>query len=242
MSMMAGKSFAIGEGGMLVTDDPAVYERGIAFGFYERTGVATEWSDRGGALSDPELARYAGIPLGSYKHRLNQTCAAMGLVQLKHYPARIAEIQRALNRFWDLLEDVPGIVAHRPPSGSGSTMGGWYPGKGLYRAEELGGIPVARFCEAVAAEGVPGVRPGGNRPLHLHPYFHSADVFRMGQPTALAFGQRDVRQGPGSLPVTESMAERMLYVPWFKHDWPDLIEPIAAGIRKVAEHADQLAQ
>ena len=49
----------------------------------------------------------------------------MGRVQLKHYDRRMAEIDRAMNRFWDLLEDTPGVRAHRPPAGSGSTMGGW---------------------------------------------------------------------------------------------------------------------
>ena len=39
---MAGKSFAIGEGGMLVTDDREIYERAIAFGHYERFGQNIE--------------------------------------------------------------------------------------------------------------------------------------------------------------------------------------------------------
>lgn len=34
MSMMTGKSFAIGEAGMLVTDDREIYERAIAWGHY----------------------------------------------------------------------------------------------------------------------------------------------------------------------------------------------------------------
>ena len=52
---------------------------------------------------------------------------------------------RCLYRFWDLLEGVPGIHAHRPPKGSGSTMGGWYAARGLYRAEELGGLPIEKL-------------------------------------------------------------------------------------------------
>jgi len=160
-------------------------------------------------------------------------------VQLKHYPRRIAEIQSAMNRFWDLLDGVPGIRAHRPPQDSGSTMGGWYASRGLYRADELGGLPCARFAEAVRAEGF-DCHPGANTPLHLHPVFHDADIFRQGQPTMVAFGQRDVRQGPGTLPVSESITEIAFGVPWFKHDRPESIERYAAAYRKVAEHADQL--
>jgi len=240
MSMMAGKSFAIGEGGMLITDDQTYFERCIAYGHYERTGIRTEWADEAGDISLEELNPFRGVPLGGYKHRLNQTCAAMGRVQLRHYDDRMAEIQQAMNRFWDLLEGVPGIRAHRPSRDSGSTMGGWYAAKGLYRGDELGGVSCDAYCRAVAAEGVRDCSAGANFPLHNHPLFHSADLFRMGKPTAISFGQRDVRQGAGSLPVSERIREIAFSIPWFKKDLPEHIEMYAAAYRKVAENADQL--
>lgn len=234
MSIMAGKSLACGEGGLLVTDDRAVYERCIAYGFYERTDQgASCWAGGAPGITDPELQRFAGLPIGGYKHRINQTCSAMARVQLKHYPERMAEIQRSMNFFWDLLEDVPGTRAHRPTRESGSTMGGWYSPLGLYREEELG-VSCAQFCEAVNAEGTP-TSPGGNAALHLHPVFHEADLFRQGRPTMVAFGQRDVRQGPGSLPVSESIRDITFHVPWFKRYRPEIIEQYAAPFRKVAE-------
>ena len=55
LSMMAGKSFAIGEAGMLCTNDRQIYERAIAFAHYQRHGTA---------LTLPELRRFAGLPLG----------------------------------------------------------------------------------------------------------------------------------------------------------------------------------
>jgi len=240
MSLMSGKSFAIGEAGIIVTNDRDLYERCIAYGHYERTGVATNFNPADPQVTRQDLKLYAGIAMGGQKHRMNQTCAAMGRVQLRHYDERIAEIQRAMNRFWDLLEGVPGIRAHRPPKDSGSTMAGWYAARGLYRSEELGGLSCARFCEAVRAEGVWAVHPGANRPLHLHPLFHTADLFNMGKPTVVAFGQRDVRQGPGSLPVSESIEEIAYGIPWFKKDRPAVIEQHAAALRKVAEHADEI--
>jgi len=240
MSMMSGKSFAIGEAGMLVTNDRTIYERCISYGMYERTGAPSRWNAPDAQITLDELKPYVGVPLGGFKHRINQTCAAMGRVQLKHYPQRIRVIQDAMNRFWDLLEGVPGIRAHRPAAGSGSTMGGWYSARGLYRAGELGGLPCARFCEAVRAEGVGVCAPGANFPLHLHAVFHTADIFRQGRPTMIAFGQRDVRQGPGTLPVSERIAEIAFGVPWFKHDRPEAIAAFATAYRKVAENADAL--
>ena len=240
MSMMSGKSFPIGEAGMMVTDDLKLYERCVAYGHYERTGAPSMYNPTERCISDEELYRYRGAPLGGYKHRMNQTCAAMGRVQLKYYDERMAEIQRAMNRFWDLLEGVPGLKAHRPAKDSGSTMAGWYAARGLYRAEELGGLPCEKFCEAVRAEGVTACSPGANRPLHLHPIFHDADIFNMGKPTMISFGQRDVRQGPGSLDVTERIPELVYTVPWFKQYGEDAIQECAAAYRKVAEHADEL--
>ena len=118
-------------------------------------------------------------------------------------------------------------------------MGCWYAATGLYRAEELGGLPIEKFCEAVCKEGL-WTGPGGNAPLHVHPYFHTADIFHQGKPTMIAFGQRDVRQGPGTLPVSESIRKICFGIPWFKHDRPDAIKQFATAYRKVAEHADAL--
>lgn len=223
-SMMTYKSFPIGEAGMLCTNDREIYERAMAFGHYERT-----WS----GLTIPELKASAGVPLGGQKGRMNQWCSAMGRVQLRHFPERMHAIQAGMNRFWDLLEETPGVRAHRTPKGSGSTMGGWYNPLGHYVPEELGGLPVEKFVAAVAAEGCDPAR-GANAPLHLHPVFNSVDVYGDGKPTRVAFADRDLRQLVGSLPVSESLAGRVFGVPWFKHDWPDTIEHYADAYRKVA--------
>jgi dTDP-4-amino-4,6-dideoxygalactose transaminase len=234
MSLMAGKSFALGEGGMILTSDRSLYERCAAYGHYERTGAPSRFNPKDNQITDPALQKYSGIALGAVKHRMNQTVSAMGRVQLKYYPARIAEIQKALNRFWDGLRDVPGIRPHRVDLAEGSTMGGWYYPHGLYRPEELGGLSCEKFCEAVRTEGFLGCLPGANKPLHIHPFFHEADIFGQGRPTSLAFGQRDVRQGRGSLPVAERIDEICFTIPWFKHDDAEEIARYVEAFRRAA--------
>jgi perosamine synthetase len=229
ISMMASKSFAIGEGGMLVTSDTEIHERAIAFGHYARHP----------SMTIPELKNLAGLPLGAIKGRLNQTCSALGRVQLKNYPAQVAEIQQALNYFWDLLEGTPGIRAHRTAKESGCTMGGWYNPVGCYFPEELGGLPVEKFVEAVIAEGgLCGRSP--NAPLHLHPVLNEADIYGDGKPTRIAFSDRDLRQPAGSLPVAERILKRTFGIPYFKRYIPELIEQYAIAFRKVAMQADKL--
>ena len=229
-SIMSGKSLACGEGGVLITANAELYERAVAFGHYERTRE----------LEHPELSPFAGMPLGGYKYRMHQLSSAVGRVQLAHYRERVEEIQQAMNYFWDLLEGVPGIRAHRPARDSGSTMGGWYSAHGLYVPEELNGLPVARFCAALQAEGV-SASPGASILMHTHPVLNDADVYGHGKPTRIAHSDRDLRQPLGSLPVTESLPERCYGIPWFKHDRSEIIEEYAGAFRKVAENANELA-
>ena len=119
-------------------------------------------------------------------------------------------------------------------------MGGWYAARGIYKPEELGGLSVTRFCEAVRAEGVYQCHPGANNPLHLHPVFNSCDIYGHGRPTRIAHSERDMRQPPGSLPISEGIGKRLYSVPWFKHLRPQIIDEHAAAFRKVAEHHSEL--
>ncbi len=230
-SLMSFKSLAIGEAGILTTNDPEIHDRALAFGLYERYDA--------GAIQTEALKPFVGLPLGGYKYRMHQMSAAMGRVQLKYYDARMAEIDRSMNLFWDLLEGVPGIKPLRPPKNSGSTMGGWYAARGFYNKEELGGLSLRRFTEAVKAEG--GIcTPGCNAPLHLHALLNTCDVYGHGKPTRIANSDRDLRQPRGSLPVTEQAGNRVYAIPWFKHYRPNYIKQQANAYKKVVRHYKEL--
>ena len=226
MSMMSGKSLAIGEAGMLTTNNLEIYERAIALGHYERFNAA---------IVTPALKPYVNLPLGGYKYRMHQLSSAVGRVQLAHYDARAAEIRQGMNYFWDLLQGVPGLKAHRVDETAGSTMGGWYAPHGLYRSEELGGLSVTRFAEAVRAEGFAGCAPGCNQALHTHGLFRTCDVYQDGKPSRIAHSVRDVRDLDASLAISEKIGAMIYAIPWFKHFKPDLIAEYAGAYRKVAE-------
>ncbi|NLM77575.1 MAG: DegT/DnrJ/EryC1/StrS family aminotransferase [Ruminococcaceae bacterium] len=229
MSLMIGKSFATGEMGVLVTNDKEKYDRALAYSHYERNNAKY--------ISTENLQKYANMPLGGMKGRVNQMCSAMGRVQLKYYDERCAEIRKAMNYFWDLLADVPGIQAHRVNEAEGSNMAGWYAAHGIYKRDELGGLPLSVFNEAIKAEGY-NQSIGGNLPLHTHPVFQDYNGYNTEKPTRIAFTDRDVRLLDHDLPVTEAL--EMYSVPWFKHYKPEYIEQYAAAFRKVALQADQL--
>jgi len=229
-SLMSGKAFSVGEGGILLTNDREIYEGAIIFGHYERHSEE---------ITIDCLKRGAGLPWGGYKYRMHQLSSAVGIVQLKKFPNEMAEIDKAMDYFWELLEGTPGIKAHRPAKGSGTTQGGWYNPIGLYNPEELESLSVSRFCEAVTAEGFSTV-PGCNKALHLHPVFNNIDVYNQGKPTRVANVSSDIRQSAGGLPVSEGIQERVFCIPWFKHYRPKIIGEHAAAFRKVAENYKEL--
>jgi len=227
MSLMSGKSFAIGEGGILVTDDLEIYERAIAFGHYERFNQEIQTED---------LQPFTGQPMGGYKYRMHQLSSAVGRVQLKYYDARIAEIRRAFNYFWDLLEGTPGLQAHRVDESGGSNMGGWYAAHGIYKSEELGGLSITRFVQAVRAEGFAEMEIGVNRPLHVHRMYNTCDIYGTDRPTRIANSDRDLRQPLGTLPISEEICRKTYSIPWFKHFYPQQIEEYARAFRKVVDN------
>lgn len=233
MSLMSGKSFAAGELGILVTDDRRLYERAMAFGHYERN------NERYITESD-DLKPYYHIALGGMKGRANQLCAALARVQLKYYDERCAEIRKSMNYFWDLLEGLPGIRAIRVDESTGSDMAGWYCPHGAYHPEELGGLSVRKFCEAVRAEGYDTCWEGGNFCLHTHPFFKTFDLTHCGKPSRIEYNSRDVREDDGKCSPSETVY--CFSVPWFKKFNKEYIEAYAAAFRKVIENHTQLLE
>ena len=238
-SMMTGKSFAIGEAGVICTNNRSLYERCISYGHYERTGVANNFNSSECFITDPELLHFAGIPIGGRKDRMNQWCSALGLVQLKYFGERIQKIEEAMQYLGDCLDAIPGLRCHRPAKDSGSTKGAWYCSTCHYNPEELDGLPLNRFLAAVQAENSI-VRNITNYPLHLHPVFNEADVFNQGKPTAIAFGQRDVRQGKGALPVAEAAPERTFIYPRFTILDKPFINRFVDSLEKVIKNRSEL--
>jgi len=206
LSLMTGKSLAAGEAGILVTDERRLYERALSLGHYERFDATIE---------SPDLKPWAGC-----RWRV-QVPDAPDVERDR--PGAAEALRRTHGRdpgrdepFLGPARGTPGIATHRPPKGSGSTMGGWYAARGLYRPEELGGLSVTRFCEALRAEGVAEAAPGANRPLHLHPCSTTWT-----STATEAHAHRAQRPGPAPAarePAGDRAASgRIMSIPWFKH-------------------------
>ena len=233
MSLMSTKSFACGELGVLVTSDRKVYERAMAFGHYERNNAnyIKECDD---------LKDYFHIALGGAKGRANQVSTAIARDQLKHYDERSAEIRRAMNYFWDQLADLPGIKPLRVDESEGSNMAGWYEPHCAYYPEQLHGLSVKRFAEAVRAEIGGFCNEGGNFCLHTHPFFKTFDMTHKGTPSRIAFNDHDVRTDDKL--CDPSLKKYCFSAPRFNYMDKEIIDLFAKGYRKVIENHMQLLE
>ncbi len=230
-SLMSVKSFAIGEGGIFLTDDKYAYERAILYGHYLRHNE----------IEFEDLKKQTGMPPGAHKNRLSQLHAAIGLVQLKNYPGQMKEISEAMNYFCDQLEGTPGIHPIRPEANSGSTKGGWYYPLFKYKPEELGGLSLTRFARAINADGS-FCSPGASAPLHLHPVLTEVDIYGHGKPTRIANYKGDNPEAllNQKLPVAESINPFAFEVPWFKKFWKEEIDKHVAVYKKVVANYETL--
>ena len=231
-SMMSGKSFSVGEGGMLYTNSKAVYEKALTFGHYERIGD----------IEDLKLPEGAGkLPWGGCKHRINQIASAMGLCQLKKYESEISEIDQAMKYFWNGVKDIPGLRMHYPEKWPASTKAGWYAAKMFYDSDAFGGLSLTRFAEALRAEGVREAGGGCNAPLHLSTLFSKVDIYGgLGRPTANLFDPSDAAAQTGSLPVSEAANDRVISVPPFRRFMKEEIDRYIEAYRKVAANCREL--
>ena len=231
MSLMSGKSFACGELGVAVTDDRVCYERLLAFLHYERNEESL--------ITDPALLPFLHLPLSGLKGRANQICTAIGRVQLKYYDARIREVRRANNYFFDGIEGLPGIRCHRVDESTGSDMAGWYIPCVVYHPEELGGLSPETVVRALTAEtGFPFHLLGGSFPLHTHPLFQTYDAWGLGRSSRVAFADRDVRELDKDLKRSEHIV--VIETPYFKKLIPEAIDRYISAFRKVFSQWEQL--
>lgn len=231
ISLMSGKSFAIGEGGMMITNDPEIYRRAIRFGHYDR--IKEVYSPE--EYKDTNL-----LPFGGVKFRMHQVSAAIGLEQLKKYEAEIAEIDAAMKYFWNGIKDIKGFRMIYPED-PGSDKAGWYASRFGYDPEVFDGIDNITFATALDKEA-PGLALSCNFPLHLSSLFYDVDVYGHGMPTAARYlpPGTDLRKLTGELPVSMKINQRILGEPAFKKFMPEWVDRYIEAVHKVAENYKEL--
>jgi dTDP-4-amino-4,6-dideoxygalactose transaminase len=141
-----------------------------------------------------------------------------------------------LDYLTERLRDVPGVIP--PVTRPHVTRGGYYGYKPVYEQEQLDGLPIAMFIEALQAEGVRVKRPD-SRPLHLLPLFQAGTdkLYHHGYPWECAEAKRNVVYQQGDMPIAERMFDKLLSLPTFTDPAKELIDQYIVAFQKVAANA-----
>jgi dTDP-4-amino-4,6-dideoxygalactose transaminase len=229
-SLQASKAMMGVEAGVVTTNDPELHDRMVVLGHYgriQRHLVGETYRD----LHE--------IGLG-VKYRANPLAMAMARVQLRRLP-ELNERRRATFAFFDrALGEIPGI---RPvETYPGAIRGGLLQYTATYDASVVG-APLGAFLKALIAEGVttqPTITPLGYGKMHLEPLFNDFPLDGLGGPWGVPGFITRHPHAPGSLPVSESVAGRVFWLPAFADPEPGLLEQYVEAVRKVIANAHRL--
>ena len=142
---IGGKPVPGGEAGLCITENRDMFERMLLFGQLNRAGLMED-------LTNPEYRAFAPTNLG-LKFRAHPFALGIGLIMMESLDERNAKRFAYRQKIYDGLAGVPGVKALK--SYAKAKPAGFYGGMHMmYHPEELGGLKVERFIEAMQAEGV----------------------------------------------------------------------------------------
>jgi perosamine synthetase len=156
-SFHAVKNLATGDGGMITTDDEALYRRaqrlrwlGIDKSTWDRSGIEQRywWEYR--------------IEEVGYKYHLNDIAAALGLVQLEKLDSMQETRHRLVRQYLEELAGVPGIEL--PPYDPDSS---WH--LFVVRVQQRNDLALHLRDRGIST----GVH---YKPIHLYPLYHTYDL------------------------------------------------------------------
>ena len=200
-SFYANKTITTGEGGMLVTRDPALAARAQVMRLH---GMSRDAFDRFTA-SVPSWS-YEVIAPG-FKYNLTDIAAALGLHQLKKAHAFQQRRAQIAAQYDAALAGLPLITPPRPAAGQ---VHAWH----LYalRLAERAGVERNTFIERLFAQGI-----GASVhyiPLHLHPYWRE----RYALDAAM-------------FPASQHAYERLVSLPLYTRMTDADVQRVAAAVR-----------
>ncbi len=166
ISFQASKNITAGEGGMMLTNDPAIGE------------LARSLSNCGRQADGLWYAHYV---LGG-NYRLSEFQGAVLRVQLQRYPEYLAKRQANAAHLEAGLAEVEGISTMRPDARV--TANAYHIFFMRYDADAFGGLSRDRFLKALQAEGIQGVHGGYSLPVYRQPVMQAKNF---GLPTPPLF-------------------------------------------------------
>jgi perosamine synthetase len=226
-----GKPVAGGEAGIVATNDRELYERALIYCHLHRTGAVEE-------LTNPVYSELDAQLLG-WKWRAHPLAMAIGLISLGNLPYRLEHFSTNRESLFRRIEGLPGIrpVTNYPKAKGVELYGGI---KFLYAEEELGGLSVDRFVEAMRAEGAPIGGPGLGHIEHLRAIYTKDMPGLWGKGHVGPANIPLPRYKEGDFPISEGIRRKVLSYPGHIEAADGFIEQFASAFRKVVIQHDKL--
>jgi len=231
-SMQGSKAVSAGEGGVMATDDVDVFERACLLGQVNRV-----------AGVDLVTGKYTHLqPLGlGIKFRAHPMAIGIAGVQMRKLDALNERRRAYVEAVEEGICDISGLASVRVYDGA--QRGGYYGFPIRHDPDEMAGLSTKAFVDALNEEGL-------KAQLCPYPLLHDLPLFRDG------FDIFTRGRGPlctpemggdypgyerGDFPVAEKVAERLVFLPMLSDPVEDAPARVVAAIRKVADHAGDLA-
>jgi 8-amino-3,8-dideoxy-alpha-D-manno-octulosonate transaminase len=210
------KTITAGEGGVVVTSDPALFERAVRF--HDVGNIMRphqEW------LGQTRQSTFVGA-----NYRMNEFTGGVMLVQLRKLDRMIDAARSHAARIYEGLRDLPGIRFRKRPDPAGDL--GSLVFLGFASKEQRD-----KYSAAMRAEGVPVGPPGGSVILPITPYIEKKIAMHPAWPTWTSPRGREIRYGAASCPRTIDILNRFAGVAVGPKYTRGDIDDIVAAIRKV---------
>lgn len=230
-SLQGKKLVAAGQGGILTTSDPDLFERAVLFGHFKVRSFQDVKSQR--------LKCFAGTGLG-LNYRIHPLAAEIACRQFDRLESYIEGRRYNFDYLNQLLHGIPGVQPPQIPAYAERCV--WYSYKPLFDPDSLPGVSIERYIEALVAEGVE-IERSETKPLHHEWIFQNGPgdtVATFGHFEGLANSGCLRRYRVGDLPNSESYAKRTLVLPPYTKKNRRLMKKIAEAFTKVAAQAGSL--
>ena len=225
-SLGYGKALCGGEGGVLATNDRALYERAV---------LLTQHPLRQAQEIRDSPLRSMVDSLG-YNYRIHPLAAAIATVHLESLDSRNAARRQAFHLLSQTLTGIPGIRPVQVAPGCEHVFHRYAP---TFVPGELDGVSREVYIQALAAEGVPISAGPVGTPIHQRTVlgrWHQVYANR---------SRRGHGMKPGRYPVAEhrcAQAELVLGSRTSPPPWPQgLVEEVSAAFAKIAKNTAALA-
>ena len=228
-SLQASKMLIGGEAGIAVTNNPEYFDRMLVLSHY---GGRIEIDQVTGKYKD-----YAYTGMGP-KYRVHPLAAVIANEQLKRLEEWIQLRGSNLNYLSEGLRGLGGIEPfYTAPD---CTRGAYYGYRVTYHPELLNNLPIARFIEALRAEGV-DADPERYDLLHREMLYRGASHYEQVTGYKWPYApMREIKYDDRDFPCAVDIHSKLISLPTFTHPCRDVLDQYIEAFHKVVENADQL--